>query len=220
MAHCLIGHSPASRMIDSLRAGNGQIQRLKTVHFAELYGVKWDIVTTNPIAAAEPPRVQRTKIEIRAPDEIKAVVDALGGRPLYPVAVIGLATGMRRGELPRSAGVISTGTVSTASAALLSVALGPIELAERLAVRPVQVRVSWVFLQGIAWLVVSPVDKGAQPCADRSAPCLVYSDRRDDRPELLAVEPRLTLRTESSQMIGRALKTEIDIGSNHRFHSS
>ena len=32
-----------------------------------------------------PPRVQRTEIEILAPDQIKAVLDARRGRPLYPV---------------------------------------------------------------------------------------------------------------------------------------
>ncbi|HVB15279.1 MAG TPA: site-specific integrase [Stellaceae bacterium] len=57
------------------------------------------MIATNPVAAAEPPRVQRTEVEILAPHQIKAVVDALRGRPLYPVAVIGLATGMRRGEI-------------------------------------------------------------------------------------------------------------------------
>ncbi|MGD9615131.1 MAG: site-specific integrase [Alphaproteobacteria bacterium] len=63
------------------------------------HAVKWSIVGSNPVAAAEPPRVQRTEIEILAPDQIRAVLDVLRGRPLYPVAVIGLATGMRRGEI-------------------------------------------------------------------------------------------------------------------------
>ena len=63
------------------------------------HAVKWSIVGTNPVTAAEPPRVQRTEIEILAPDQIRAVLDALRGRPLYPIAVIGLSTGMRRGEI-------------------------------------------------------------------------------------------------------------------------
>jgi integrase len=110
--------------------GSVQIQKLKTVNFAELYGrlqrakpegaglaprtvghvhrvvrralgqaVKWGIIANNAVSAAEPPRVQRVEIEILAPDQIKAVLDALRGRPLYPVAVIALATGMRRGEM-------------------------------------------------------------------------------------------------------------------------
>jgi integrase len=111
--------------------GSTRLQRLKTVHFAELYGtlqrpkaeggaglaprtighvhrlvhrvlghaVKWGLVANNPVASAEPPRVERKEIEILAPGQVKALLTALRGRPLYPIAVLGLATGMRRGEL-------------------------------------------------------------------------------------------------------------------------
>jgi integrase len=111
--------------------GAARVQKLKTVHFAELYGklqqpkpqgaglaprtvghvhrllhrvfghaVKWGVVGSNPLAAAEPPRVDQAEIEILTADQIRAVLEALRGRPLlYIVAVIGLATGMRRGEI-------------------------------------------------------------------------------------------------------------------------
>ena len=110
--------------------GGARIQKVKTVHFAELYGklqaskpagvglaprtighvhrllhrvfghaVKWAVIANNPVTAAEPPRVQSKEIEILAPDQIAIVLRALRGRSLYPVAVIGLATGMRRGEI-------------------------------------------------------------------------------------------------------------------------
>jgi integrase len=75
----------------------GHVHRL--LHRVFGHAVKWSVIGANPIAAAEPPRVQRTEIEILAPDEIKAVLDALRGRPLYLIAVIGLGTGMRRGEI-------------------------------------------------------------------------------------------------------------------------
>jgi integrase len=75
----------------------GHVHRL--LHRVFGHAVKWSLIGANPISAAEPPRVQRTEIEILAPDQIKAVLDALRDRPLYPVAVIGLATGMRRGEI-------------------------------------------------------------------------------------------------------------------------
>jgi len=63
------------------------------------HAVKWGVIGNNPVTSAEPPRVQRTEIEILTADQIKAVLEALPGRPLYPVALIGLATGMRRGEI-------------------------------------------------------------------------------------------------------------------------
>lgn len=75
----------------------GHVHRL--MHRVMGHAVKWSIIGSNPVTAAEPPRVQRTEIEILSPDQIRAVLDALRGRPLYPVAVIGLATGMRRGEI-------------------------------------------------------------------------------------------------------------------------
>ena len=48
-----------------------------------------------------PPRVQQSEIEIIREDEIKLVLNALRGRnlPLYTIATVALATGMRRGEL-------------------------------------------------------------------------------------------------------------------------
>jgi len=75
----------------------GHVHRL--LHRVLGHAVKWAIIGNNPVTAAEPPRVQRTEIEILAPDQIKSVLDALRGRPLYPIVVIGLATGMRRGEM-------------------------------------------------------------------------------------------------------------------------
>jgi integrase len=75
----------------------GHVHRL--LHRIFGHAVKWGVVTVNPTAAAEPPRVPRAEIEILDPEEIKTVLKALRGRPLYPVAVIALATGMRRGEL-------------------------------------------------------------------------------------------------------------------------
>jgi integrase len=109
--------------------GARRVQKLKPVDFAELYGrllkakpegaglaprtvghvhrllhrqfvhaVKWGIVTSN-LVTAEPPRVTRTEIEILGPEQVATVLQALRGQRLYPVALVGLATGMRRGEI-------------------------------------------------------------------------------------------------------------------------
>jgi integrase len=75
----------------------GHVHRL--MHRVFSHAVKWGIITSNPVSAADPPRVERAEIEILAPEEIKSVLKALRGRSLYPVAVLALATGMRRGEL-------------------------------------------------------------------------------------------------------------------------
>ena len=75
----------------------GHVHRL--LHRVLGQAVKWGVIASNPASAAEPPRVQRGEIDILLPDQINVVLRALRGRPLYPVAVIGLATGMRRGEI-------------------------------------------------------------------------------------------------------------------------
>lgn len=75
----------------------GHVHRL--VHRVLGQALKWAVIGNNPVTAAAPPRVQRTEIAILSPEEIRAVLDALRGRAIYPVAVIGLATGMRRGEI-------------------------------------------------------------------------------------------------------------------------
>ncbi|MBV9201241.1 MAG: site-specific integrase [Alphaproteobacteria bacterium] len=75
----------------------GHVHRL--LHRVFGHAVKWSVIGANPVTAAEPPRVQRREIDILDPDQIRAVLHALRGHRLYPVVVIALATGMRRGEI-------------------------------------------------------------------------------------------------------------------------
>lgn len=75
----------------------GHVHRL--MHRALGHAVKWSMISINPVSAAEPPRAVRAKIEILAPGEVRTVLQTLRGHALYGVAVLGLATGMRRGEL-------------------------------------------------------------------------------------------------------------------------
>jgi integrase len=75
----------------------GHVHRL--LHRVLSAAVKWTVIPTNPAALAEAPRVERTEVEILTPDQVGTALRALRGRPLYPVAVVAIATGMRRGEL-------------------------------------------------------------------------------------------------------------------------
>ena len=88
----------------------GHVHRL--LHRVCGHAVKWSVITANPVSAAEPPRVVRPEIRILSPEEIKTVLAALRApaprpghkrkpenHPLYRVATIGLATGLRRGEI-------------------------------------------------------------------------------------------------------------------------
>jgi integrase len=65
------------------------------------HAAQWGVIASNPAALVGPPRVAQTEIEIIREDEIRTVLNALRSRdlPLYAIATVALATGMRRGEL-------------------------------------------------------------------------------------------------------------------------
>jgi integrase len=48
---------------------------------------------------AKPPKIEEGEVEILNADQIAAVLDALKGHSIYPIAALAIATGMRRGEL-------------------------------------------------------------------------------------------------------------------------
>jgi integrase len=75
----------------------GQVHRI--LHRAFGHAVKWGVITTNPCAAVDPPAITTKEIEILTEDQVTDVLRKLKGRPMYMLAAVGLATGLRRGEL-------------------------------------------------------------------------------------------------------------------------
>jgi integrase len=75
----------------------GHVHRL--LHRALGHAATWGVVQQNVVSLVSPPRVASTEIEIIREDEIKTVLQKLRGRSMYMIATLGLATGMRRGEL-------------------------------------------------------------------------------------------------------------------------
>ena len=61
--------------------------------------VRREVVSRNVASAAPPPKVDAREVEILTPDQIVDILDRLAGHTLYPIAVMALGTGMRRGEL-------------------------------------------------------------------------------------------------------------------------
>jgi integrase len=61
--------------------------------------VKSEVVARNVAIAMSPPKIKEQEIEILTDDQISIVTDKLAGHPLYEIAIVDLATGMRRGEL-------------------------------------------------------------------------------------------------------------------------
>ncbi len=71
----------------------------RILHRAFGHAQRWGIIATNPVALAEPPRAEEKEIEILTEDQVWLVLKALKGKPIYSLAVMGLGTGMRRGEM-------------------------------------------------------------------------------------------------------------------------
>jgi integrase len=91
-----------------LREGRGTGQGLaprtvghvhRVLHKALAVAERWNAAPRNVAAAAKPPRVQDTEIEILSEDQVREVLQKLRGRAMYLIAALSLATGMRRGEL-------------------------------------------------------------------------------------------------------------------------
>jgi integrase len=60
---------------------------------------RWGLVQQNVAALVSPPRVASVELELLTPEQAQAVLRKLEGRSIYPILVMALATGMRRGEL-------------------------------------------------------------------------------------------------------------------------
>ncbi len=75
----------------------GNVHRL--LHGALVHAVTWGIILQNPSDNVSPPRSEAVEIEILRDGEAKELLSKLHGSPLYMIAVLGLATGMRRGEM-------------------------------------------------------------------------------------------------------------------------
>ena len=71
----------------------------RVLHRALERAVETEVLSRNVAAAVSPPKVEAAEIEILDAEQIAETLHKLEGHPLYAVAVAGLATGMRRGEL-------------------------------------------------------------------------------------------------------------------------
>jgi integrase len=71
----------------------------RALHKALKVAVEWGVVQRNAAAVARPPKVEGAELEILAEEQAQTLLQKLKGQPLYPIVVLGLATGMRRGEL-------------------------------------------------------------------------------------------------------------------------
>jgi integrase len=75
----------------------GHVHRV--LHRALGHAAQWGMVASNVAAVVDPPRVAGREIEIVRADQLGPLLAATRSDPIYPLAVLALGTGMRRGEL-------------------------------------------------------------------------------------------------------------------------
>jgi integrase len=75
----------------------GHVHRV--LHKALNVAVEWGVTHRNVVSVVTPPKVSSTEIEILDEDQARRILQQLRGRSLYMIALLGLTTGMRRGEL-------------------------------------------------------------------------------------------------------------------------
>jgi integrase len=74
------------------------LQAYRVLFEALRQAVRWQVLSTNPAAAASPPRPDRPKLVIPDAADVRKLLDAAEG-PLGMALVIAASTGMRRGEV-------------------------------------------------------------------------------------------------------------------------
>lgn len=92
-----------NRLYRDLAARGFAPQSVRHVHtvasrvFAHAF--RQEEIRTNPCERVDAPKVPHTEAAVLRPEEIPVMLDGLRGTVLYPIAVVGLGTGLRRGEL-------------------------------------------------------------------------------------------------------------------------
>jgi integrase len=75
----------------------GHVHRV--LHRALGHAAKWGLVQQNVATLVSPPRITESEIRILRGDEVTHLLQQLHGKSVHAIATLGLATGMRRGEL-------------------------------------------------------------------------------------------------------------------------
>jgi integrase len=75
----------------------GHVHRV--LHKALVIAAEWGLIQQNPADVAKPPPVASVEIKILTEADAATILRKMRGRSLYPIVALGLATGMRRGEL-------------------------------------------------------------------------------------------------------------------------
>jgi integrase len=76
-----------------------RLQTHRVIHRMLRHAHQWGVVSQNVAAMLDAPVLRRPEVEVLPPEQVRAVLDTLKGRTLYPIVAVALGTGCRRGEL-------------------------------------------------------------------------------------------------------------------------
>src|SRR5262249_39506092 len=76
-----------------------RLQLHRIVHVMLKHAAQWGVVPRNVATIVDAPRVKLFEIEILLPAQVQIVLATLRRTPLYPIVVVALYSGLRRGEL-------------------------------------------------------------------------------------------------------------------------
>lgn len=71
----------------------------RVLHQALQHAVRWQMISLNPAASVDPPKVERRQIDVLSNEEARELVEASRGTRLYAPIVLALNSGLRRGEI-------------------------------------------------------------------------------------------------------------------------
>jgi integrase len=88
-----------SAMAAEALADRTRLHLHRVIHVMLKHAAQWGVVPRNVASMVDAPRVKAREMEVLTPGEMRTVLETLRGKDLYPIAAVGLATGLRRGEL-------------------------------------------------------------------------------------------------------------------------
>jgi integrase len=71
----------------------------RVLHQALRQAVRWQLLVRNPADAVEPPRAQRTEMQVLSEEQTGRLLTKATGTDLYMPILLAVTTGMRRGEI-------------------------------------------------------------------------------------------------------------------------
>jgi integrase len=94
-ANLLKADEATGRVLSARTVGHAH----RVLHRVLAHAMAAEEVSRNVAGAVRPPKVTAKEIEILTAEQVTIVLERMQGHPLYSIAALALATGMRRGEL-------------------------------------------------------------------------------------------------------------------------